>query len=327
MFAPTLSRRQALCLLLAAVTSAVSAQSGPWPNKPIKLVVAGPAGAGSDVFARQVANGLQASLKQPVVAENKAGANGLIANGAVAKAAPDGYTFLFAPSSSIALNPIIHSKMPYDTEKDLIPVAQIGAAGILLMTNPASGFKSLADVVRYVKANPGKLTYATWGIGSTGHLVMEGIKAQYKLDMPHVPYTGTAAELTDLLADNIRVAFTDIATPVPYIKAGKLVALGATGSARGPALPGVPTLAEQGFKFDAEGWYGVFAPAGTPPAIVQKMNEEINKVLATNDMKQRFADQNMLVPPVKSADQFGATVKSDVGRWQALAKDVDLKLQ
>ena len=319
-------RRAMMGAVLAMLAGAAGAQTGDWPNRPIRLVVAGPAGAGMDIYARLLAAPLQAALKTSIVVDNKAGANSLIGNDAVAKAAPDGYTLLFTPSSAVAMNPIVVAKMPYDTLKDLLPVAQIGAGGILLMTNPASGFKSLQDMVRYAKANPGKLTYGSWGNGSTGHLVMEGIKVHYGLDMQHVPYKGTAAVVNDLLGDNIKVAFTDIASPVPHIRSGKLVAMGATGSGRGPALPEVPTLTEQGYKFDADGWYGMFAPAGTPMPIVRRINEEINKILATDEMRQKFASQNMLAPPIKTADQFANTVRSDVEMWQSLAKAIKLKI-
>lgn len=298
-----------------------------WPERPVRFIVAGPPGGGMDTFARIIANQVQASLKQTVVVDNRPGANGLIGNDAVAKAPKDGLTFLFTASSSIAINPLVVAKMPYDTERDLVPVAQMGAAGILLMTHPGTGFKSLADMVNYAKANPGKLSYGTWGNGSTGHLVMEGLKRHYGIFMPHIPYKSTAAELFDLLAENLPVAFTDIASPLPHIRSGKLIALGATGSARGPALPEVPTLAEQGYKFDAEGWFGVFAPGGTPTAVVQRMNEEINKALAMTETRQRFADQNMLLPANKNADQFAATVKADIQRWQGLAKAINLKAE
>ena len=319
-------RRAMMGAVLAMLAGAAGAQTGDWPNRPIRQEVAGPAGAGMDIYARLLAAPLQAALKTSIVVDNKAGANSLIGNDTVAKAAPDGYTLLFTPSSAVAINPIVVAKMPYDTLKDLLPVAQIGAGGILLMTNPASGFKSLQDMVRYAKANPGKLTYGSWGNGSTGHLVMEGIKVHYGLDMQHVPYKGTAAVVNDLLGDNIKVAFTDIASPVPHIRSGKLVAMGATGSGRGPALPEVPTLTEQGYKFDADGWYGMFAPAGTPMPIVRRINEEINKILATDEMRQKFASQNMLAPPIKTADQFANTVRSDVEMWQSLAKAIKLKI-
>ncbi|MBP6900259.1 MAG: tripartite tricarboxylate transporter substrate binding protein [Burkholderiaceae bacterium] len=327
-----LSRRALLGLTLSGLAGAVSTPTSAqtastWPERPIRFIVAGPPGGGNDIFTRMVAAQVQTSLKQTVVVENKPGANGLIGNDAVAKSPKDGHTFLFTASSSIAINPLVVAKMPYDTERDLVPVAQLGAGGILLMSNPASGLKNLQDLVKYAKANPGKLSYGSWGNGSTGHLVMEGIKEAYGLDIPHVPYKSTAAEVMDLLSDNLRLAFTDIASPLPHIRSGKLVALGATGSARGPALPDLPTLAEQGYKFEAEGWFGVFAPGGTPPAIVQRMNDEINKALALPEMRQRFADQNMLVPAGKNAQQFAATVKGDLQRWQALAKAINLKAE
>jgi tripartite-type tricarboxylate transporter receptor subunit TctC len=302
------------------------AQTGDWPTRPIRLVVPGPPGAGTDIFARLIQVPLQAALKQPVIIDNKPGANSIIGIDAAAKAAPDGYTLVMAPSSAIAINPIIQPKLPFDVQKDLVPVAQVGAAGILLMTNPASGFKSLADMVRYAKANPGKLAYGTWGNGSSGHLAMEGIKTHYGLDMPHIPYKGTSPVVTDLLANTISVAFTDIASPIPHIRAGKLVAIGATGSGRGPALPELPTLTEQGYKFDADGWYGIFSRAGTPPAIVNRLNQEIGHILSTDEMRQSFHQQNMSIPPHKNAAQFAATVKTDIELWQSLAKAAKLKI-
>jgi len=316
----------AVASVLPLAARAQGPASGGWPQRPIRLVVPGPPGAGSDIFARMLGVALQTALGQPVVVDNKAGANGLIGNDAVAKAAGDGYTVLFTPSSAISINPIVQPKMPYDTQKDLVPVAQIGAAGILLIAHPATGFKSLADVVRHARANPDKLAYGSWGSGSTGHLAMEGIKAHYGLAMPHVPYKGAAQVVTDVLANNIGVAFADIASPVPHIRAGRLVALGCTGSARGPALPEVPTLTEQGYRFDVDGWYGVFVPAGTPREIVQRLNQEINRILATDEVVQKFAAQNMARPPIKSADQFAATVREDIETWQKLAKVAKLKV-
>lgn len=324
------TRRTAFCAALATFSLGTAAQTATpanvWPERPIRFIVAGPPGGGNDIFTRLVAAQVQTSLKQTALVDNRPGANGLIGNDAVAKSAKDGYTFLFTASSSIAINPLVVAKMAYDSEKDLVLVVQMGAGGILLMTNPASGFKTLQDLVAHAKAHPGKLSCGTWGNGSTGHLVMEGIKEHYGLDMQHVPYKSTAAEVMDLLSDNLRVAFTDITSPLPHIRNGKLVALGATGSARGPALPDLPTLAEQVFAFNAEGWFGVFAP-GAPMAIVQRMNEEINKALGQPEMRQRFAEQNMLVPPARNAEQFAATVQGDIERWQVLAKAIKLKAE
>jgi len=325
MFDTPINRRAAIGgAVLMALHAKAFAQA--WPEKAIRIVVPVPAGSGGDIFARLIAAPLQEALKQPVVIDNKAGANSIIGNDAVAKASPDGYTILLAPSSSIAINPILYPKMPYDTVKDLLPVAQVGSAGILLVANPTTGFKSLQDLVRYAKAHPDKLNYGSWGNGSTGHLAMEGVKAHYGLKMSHVPYKGTAQLVNDLLANNIGVGFTDIASPIPHIRAGKLVLLGSTGSARGPALPDVPTLSEQGFKFDTDGWYGVFAPAGTPVAIVRRLNSEINRILATDEVRQKFAAQNMAKPPLKTPEQFAATVKQDIQTWQGLAKLANLKI-
>ncbi|HET7837401.1 MULTISPECIES: tripartite tricarboxylate transporter substrate binding protein [unclassified Variovorax] len=322
----TLIQRRTVLLggmLLGAGVKAMAAPE-PWPSRPIRLVVAGSAGAGGDIFARLIADPLGKTLKQPVVVDAKPGANGLIACDTVAKAPGDGYTLLFAPSSSILINPVIHPKLPYNAETDLVPVAQVGAAGILLMTNPSTGFKNLADMVAYAKAHPGKLAYGSWGTGSSGHLAMEGIKAHYGLDMPHVPYKTIVTEVTDLIANNISVAFTDIASPIPHMRNGRLVALGQTGSQRWPATRDVPTLAEQGYKFEADGWYGVFAPAGTPTAIIDRLNEEINRLQKTDEVRQKIEGQNMIVPPSRSAKQFAASVKKDAAIWQGLAKVTDL---
>ena len=318
--------RRTLLAASAAFALQAQASTAAWPARPIRLVVPGPAGSGMDIFGRLLAVQLQEALRQTVVVDNKPGANSLIGTDNVAKAQPDGYTLLLSPSSAIAINPIIQAKMPYDTEKDLLPVAQVGSAGVLLVAHPSTGFKNLGDLVRYVKAQPNKLVYGSWGSGSTGHLAMEGIKAHYGLQMEHVPFKGVAPLVTDLLGNNISVGFTDIASPVPHIRAGKLNALGCTGSARGPALPEVTTLYEQGFRFDMNGWYGVFAPAGTPGEIVQRLNQEINRILATDDVIQKFALQNMAKPPIKSVEQFATTVKTDVAVWQNLAKVAKLRV-
>jgi tripartite-type tricarboxylate transporter receptor subunit TctC len=301
------------------------ASTGDWPSRAIRLVVAGSPGAGGDIFARMMAEPLWKVLKQPVVVDDKPGANGLIACDTVAKAAGDGYTLLFAPSSAILINPVIQPKMPYDAEKDLIPVAQVGAAGILLMTNPSTGFKNLADMVAFAKGNPGKLSYGSWGTGSSGHLAMEGIKAHYGLQMSHVPYKSLATEVTDLMANNINVAFTDIASPIPHMRSGRLVGLGQTGSQRWPATRDIPTLAEQGYKFEADGWYGVFAPAGTPVEIIDRLNAEINRLQNSDDVRKKMEVQNMIIAPSRSAKEFAASVKKDAAIWQGLAKATDLR--
>lgn len=323
----TLIKRRTVLMssfLLGAGVKA-NADTGNWPARPIRIVVAGSAGAGGDTFARLIAAPLQKALKQAVVVDPKPGANGLIACDAVAKAAGDGYTLLFAPSSAILINPVMIAKMPYNPEKDLIPITQVGAAGILLVANPSTGFKNLADMVAYAKANPGKLAYGSWGNGSSGHLAMEGIKARYGLDMSHVPYKTLVSEVTDLIANNISVGFTDIQSPIPHMRTGRLVGLGQTGSQRWPATQDLPTLSEQGYKFEADGWYGVFAPAGTPTEIIDRLNDEINRLQQTDEVRQKIEGQNMIVPTSRSAKQFAASIKKDAAIWQGLAIKADLK--
>lgn len=326
MFDTLIPRRTLLAgaALFALQARAQTGAAANWPGRPLRLVVPGPAGAGSDIFARLLAEPLQAALKQPVVIDNKPGANGLIGNDAVAKAAGDGYTILLSPSSAIAINPVIQPRMPYDAQKDLLPVAQVGSAGILLVAHPSTGFRSLADMVGFAKAHPDRLAYGSWGSGSTGHLVMEGVKAQYGLVMPHVPYKGVAQLVTDVLADNISVAFVDIASPVQHIRAGKLVALGATGSSRGPALPDVPTLTEQGYRFDADGWYGVFAPAGTPREIVVRLNQALAGMADSAAFRARVAQLGF--------DAFGSTpealgqfVVAELDKWKKLIQDAGIQ--
>jgi len=322
---PIKRRTILLSSLLLGTGIKAQANTGNWPSRPIRIVVAGSAGAGGDIFARLIATPLQKILQQPVVVEPKPGANGLIACDTVAKAAADGHTLLFAPSSAILINPVMIAKMPYNPEKDLLPISQVGAAGILLVANPSTGFKNLADMVAYAKANPGKLTYGSWGNGSSGHLVMEGIKTRYGLDMPHAPYKTLVSEVTDLIANNISVGFTDIASPIPHLKSGRLVALGQSGSQRWPATQNLPTLSEQGFKFDADGWYGMFAPAGTPQDIVDRLADEINRLQASDEVRTKIEGQNMIVPEGRTAGQFAASIKKDAAIWQGLAIAANLK--
>jgi tripartite-type tricarboxylate transporter receptor subunit TctC len=320
------SRRTVLACASMLTTLGTKAQTIEWPTRQsIRLVIPGPPGGAMDIFAKLVQVPLQNALNQSIVMDFKPGANSLIGLDALVKAAPDGYTIAIAPSSAISINPLMIAKMPFDVNTDLVPVAQMGTGGILLMTNPNTGFKSLKDMVAYAKANPGKLAYGSWGNGSTGHLVMEGIKAHFGLDMPHVPYKTTAQEVTDLMGNNLSIAFTDNASPLPHIKSGKLIALATTGASRAPALPDLPTVTEQGYKFDSVGWFGIFAPAGTPATIIARLNQEIGKAMSLEETKNRFTQQNMAIPPHKNAAQFASTVKADIEIWQSLAKKANLK--
>ena len=301
-------------LLMAAMAAALPAAlplaraAAPWPSKPVRLVVTSSPGSGGDVFARLLAPGLQAALGQPFYVENKVGANGIIANDFVVKSS-DAHTVLFAPSSAIVINPFIQPKLPYDTQRDLLPVGQIGLSGIFLV------------------ANPGKLSCGSWGNGSSGHLALEGLKAHYGIDIHHVPYKALSTELSDIIGNNIAMGVMDIASPVPHIRNGKLLAVGVTGTQRAPATPQVPTFTEQGFKFDADGWYGVFLPAGSSNAeMVERLNHALAQVAQSADIRKKFEDQNMALPAVKPAAEFARSIQSDMKIWGGLAKLADLKM-
>ncbi len=292
----------------------------PWPSKPVRLIVTSSPGSGGDVFARLLTPGLQEALGQPFYVENKVGANGIIANDFVAKAG-DGHTVLFAPSSAIVINPFIQPKLPYDPNRDLIPVGQIGLSGILLVANPSTGIKNLQDLVQYAKANPGKLSCGSWGNGSSGHLALEGLKAHYGIDIHHIPYKALSTELADIMGNNIPLGFMDIASPVPHIKAGKVNALGVTGTQRAPATSDVPTFTEQGFKFDADGWYGIFLPGATSNgAMVERLNQALAKIAMNADIKKKFEDQNMSLPAIRPAAEFARSIQADMQTWGNLAK-------
>lgn len=307
-------------LVASAATVTTAAAEEPWPTaRTIRVIVPAGAGAGTDLIARAISAHLDKALKQTLVIENKSGANGLIGNAAVAKAPADGYTLLFSNASSVAINPAVQTRMPYDTMKDLQPVAQIGMGGVILVVTPKFPAKDMKSFVSYVKARPGEFVYGTWGIGSTGHLSMEALKAQAGLRLTHVPYRTMGQLMTELQGDVLRIAFVDAVSSLPLIKSGRLVALGITGTVRAPELPDLPTTAELGYKLGADGWYGLFVPAGTPDAIVQRLNAETNRALKDPQLGPVLTSMNMATPPIKTAAEFTQTLRDDLKIWREIA--------
>ncbi|MGH8810214.1 MAG: Bug family tripartite tricarboxylate transporter substrate binding protein, partial [Noviherbaspirillum sp.] len=252
-----------LAVLTATALAAASVLAqGTWPSRPIRMVVPSPGGSGPDVLARVFAEQISQSLKQPVVVDNKPGANGQLSVDAVVRAQPDGYTVLFASASATVMNQAIQPKLPFNIVDDLVPVAQIGSGGVLLVVAPDFPAKDMKAFVATVKAHPGKYDYGTWGIGSGGHLAMAQLRTLTGVDLTHVPYKGVPPILTDMQGGVLKIAFVDITTAVPLVKSGKIRPLGITGKHRAPAFPDVPTMAEQGFPMTNEGWYGLFVPKG-----------------------------------------------------------------
>ncbi len=318
-------RRLLVAAAVALSSSPLLAQVPGWPTKPVRVVVPSGAGGPSDTFARIMAEHMSRTFKQPFVIDNKPGANGLIGNDLVAKATPDGYTLLFSYAAAIVVNHTLIPKLPYDTLKDLQPIAQIGAGGGLLVVTADFPAKTLKELVGLVKANPGKYDYASWGYGSGGHLAMEAIVMQAGLKMNHVPYKTVPLALNDLLGGQINIGWVDPSTALTHIRAGKLRPLATASTRRGPALPDLPTMSEGGIKFDVDAWYGMFAPVGTPAAIVKLVNEEANRILALPEIKARFNALNLPDPPIKTVEQFTQTVRDDIQAWGAVIKAADVR--
>jgi tripartite-type tricarboxylate transporter receptor subunit TctC len=322
----TLTRRDIVLAAMATTLAPLAqAQAAPWPNRPVKVVVSSAAGGPTDLFARLFAEQMTKTFGQPFLVENRVGANGLIGNDAVAKSAPDGYSLLFTFAAAVAINQALLPKLPYDTFKDLQPVAQIGATGTLLTVSPDFPARNIREFIDHVKLNPGKYNYGSWGQGSGGHLSMEALNHAAGLKLNHVPYKSIPQVITDMLNGNLQVAFVDPFTPLQHIRAGKLRPLLLSGTRRGPALPDVPTMTEAGYRFEADAWFGLFFPAGTPGAISQRVNEEVARILRLPDTVARFTALNMPYSPIKTVEQFTQTVRDDVATWSAIIKTANIK--
>ncbi|MNU62803.1 Tripartite tricarboxylate transporter family receptor [compost metagenome] len=309
-------RKTFAALLVAASAAAAHA----WPDQPVTLVVPYTPGTGIDLIARQLSARLPAVLGQPVIVENLAGASGNIGSEKVARAKPDGYTLL-VQVNTLVMNKGLYKSLAYDPVADFTPVSQTSWGTLLLVTNPSTQKAgSLAQLVATAKANPGKLTYATPGVGTPHHLSMALLMQGTGTDLLHVPYKGTAGAVTDLLGGRIDAMFLPVHVALQHIQAGKLKAL-ATGSGhRLPQLPDVPTLAEAGVTADnVDMWYGVLAPKGTPANVVARLNTEIAAVLKSPEVAKSFESQGM-VPASSTPAAFGALIQKDAQRWATVVK-------
>jgi tripartite-type tricarboxylate transporter receptor subunit TctC len=315
--------RRALLALLLAATAAVPtayAQGSTWPAKPLKIVVNFPPGGAADQIARAVSLPLQEALGQPVVVENRAGANGNIGGEAVARAPADGYTLLMSSGGMVSVNPHLYPKMAFDPAKDLVPVAAAARVLVFLVAKPSLPPENVRDFIAYVKARPGKLSFGSPGTGSSPHLAGEMFKSQAGLYAIHVPYRGAAPALQDLLAGQIDYYF-DPGIGLNQVRAGKLRLLAVGSPRRSPLFPEVPTLDEVGLKgFDADTVFGFYAPAATPPEIVARLNTEINRILATPAAKERIAALGGEAVPGTPA-QFHERAAADSARFGAIIRE------
>jgi tripartite-type tricarboxylate transporter receptor subunit TctC len=304
--------------LACGIAPAALAQA--WPSKPIKIVVNFPPGGAADQIARSVAPQLQTALGQPVVVENRAGSGGNIGGEAVAKSPPDGYTLLMSSGGMVSVNPHIYAKMPFDPAKDLVPVAAAARVLVFLVVRIENPSKDFNAFIADLKAHPGQRSFGSPGNGSSPHLAAEMMKSQAGVFAVHVPYRGAAPALTDLLGGQLDFLF-DPGIAIPHIKAGKLRLLAVGSPQRSPLFPDVPTLDELGLKgFDADTVFGFYAPAGTPQTIVNRLNSEINRSLATPALQERIAAIGGVPAPMSPA-QFGAKAAEDSKRFGAIIKE------
>lgn len=301
----------------AAWLSTAYAQSYPAANKPVRIIVPTSPSGGNDIMARIVAQKLGERMKQPFLVENKAGANGAIGADYVAKAGPDGYTLLFGYIATHGINPAL-SKLPYDAVKDFAPIAQISEAQGVLVVHPSVAAKTVPELIALAKARPGSLNYASAGNGTAPHIAGEMFKLMTGTEMTHVPYKGSSPAVTDTLAGQTQVMFPSLVAASQHIKTGKLRGLAVTGKARSALFPTLPTIAESGVPgFEITQWYGFFAPAKTPKAIVDKLNHEIMAVMKDPDTEKRFAEQGAEIV-VGSPEAFGKLVQSEIAKWGKL---------
>lgn len=318
-------RRIALgALLAAAIASSAFAQA--WPAKPIKMIVPFPAGGGTDLFARTIGQRLADSNKWTVVIDNKPGAGGNLGVDAVAKSPADGYTLVLGQTSNLAINPTLYSKLPYDPVKDLVPVALVASAPLLIVTAADSPYKSLADVVAASKAKPGSITFGSPGNGTASHLAGELFQKAAGVKFQHIPYKGAAQALTDVMSGQVNVYVGSVPTLIGHVKNGKLRALATTALKRTAEMPQTPTIAESGFKgFEAVTWFGFLAPAGTPPAVVKTLNAEINKALSNKDVAAKLESEGGDVMG-GTPEQFAELLKKDIVRWGQVVRDSGAKV-
>jgi len=313
-------------LVALALPAAQALAQKSYPNKAIRMIVPFAPGGSNDIMGRLVAAKLTESMGQQVVVDNRPGASGIVGTDLAAKAAPDGYTVLVM-SLTFTVNPSIRSKLPYDTEKDLVPVTLIASAPLILVVHPSLPVKSVKEFIAYAKANPGKLNFGSGGPGSTPHLAGEMLKTMAGLEMIHVPYKGGGPALADLVGGQIQLMLENIPSTLPFVKSGKLRVLAVTSKKRSPTVPDVPTLDEAALKgYELTGWNGLFVPRGTLRAIVNQLHAETVKALAAPDLKERLAAMSA-EPGGESPEKFAVFVKAEIRKWAKIAKEAGLKVE
>ncbi|MCK8788097.1 tripartite tricarboxylate transporter substrate binding protein [Roseomonas sp. NAR14] len=310
----TLSRRRLAVAGFASVVSMRDARAQAWPTHPIRLIVAFSPGGFTDIAARLLAQGLSIELGQPVVVENRAGAGGIIGTEAAAQAVPDGYTLLLGTISTHAMNVGLYRQLPYDPMRSFTAVSRVASGPNILVAHPSLPATSVAELIALARARPGRITYGSGGIGTTTHLAGELFKSMAGVDLLHVPFRSPAPAATALLSGQVDIMFDTAPSALPPVRQGRLRALGITSPRRSPDLPDLPSLAETLPGFEMRTWVGVFAPAGTPAAIVNRLDAATRAALAGPDLPGRFAELGMRPFPA-GPDEFATYVEAEIGKW------------
>ncbi|MSP97989.1 MAG: tripartite tricarboxylate transporter substrate binding protein [Betaproteobacteria bacterium] len=310
-------------LLAIAPAGALHAQT--WPSRPVQLVIPFPPGGGTDIIGRAIANKMQERIGRPVVVDNKPGVGGILGTQQVARAAADGHTVVIGITNTFAINTTFFKSMSYDPVRDFQPISLLAVGPHILVVHPETPARTYAEYVQYVKGNTGKLSYASYGNGSTSHLITEMLKQMHGLDLVHVPYKGIPPALADVMGNRVSMLVSSSAPAIPLVLGGRLRALAIHGDKRIDSLPDVPTMAELGYK-DAglQIWYGLFAPAGTPRAVVDRLNAEVRAAMATREVQDSFAKGGVF-PAGMGVDEFTAFVRAETERWGKLVELAGMK--
>ena len=318
--------RASLGLLIAATFAATPLAAQEYPSRPIRMVVPFAAGGPADMLARAVAPAMSTALKQSIVIENRTGAGGVVGVDSVAKASPDGYTIGITGPGALTAAPFM-TNVPYNVQRDLAPIIRVGRIDGVVVANAGLGLKSLADLIAYAKANPGKVNFASAGSGTSIHLAGELLNLETGIKLIHVPYRGAAPAINDLIGGHVQVMVPDLSGVLPHIRSGAITALAITAEARSPAIPDTPTTAEAGFpRVVSESWYGLIAPAGTPPAVLQKIYDAARAALQSADVLKQIDAQGATATP-NTSDEFRALIDNEQVKWKRVVEATGAKME
>ncbi|TEA79334.1 Bug family tripartite tricarboxylate transporter substrate binding protein [Allopusillimonas ginsengisoli] len=318
-----------ILLCVAAATGLAQAQvtAASYPDHPVKVIVPFPPGGATDIVGREVSDRLARALGQPFVVENRSGASGNIGMEAAARAAPDGYTLVVGAPQTLTINPQLFKSNPFDPQKELDPIVVVATVPNVLIINPKLPISSVKELIDYAKQRPGKVNYGSSSIGGTPHLSSELFKSMTNTDILHIPYRGSSPALTDLMGGQIDMMFDNLPASLPHIKSGRVKALAVTTTQRSDAAPELPTMEEAGVPgFESQGWFSLLAPAGTLPAILEKINVEVNKILATDTFKERLANVGA-EPKGGSIADFRQLLDIETQRWAKVIEFADIKVE